>query len=185
MVAARALVAGLLAVGMTGPALACIGPAPTIQLSGEAEAAFRARSQAFSQAERDEDRRAAQTRLYDTASRVSLARVLTSERLPGVLSGGISQGSRVEVQPMAYFKGSASKPGRVVLQDAGMTTCGPYGGGTATSAAPGSYVLLFEDVSPEGPTGHFGLLLTELREPRVLDRFSEVVQKARAQGAQR
>ena len=66
-----------------------------------------------------------------------------------------------------------------------MTTCGPYGDGTATGAAPGSYVLLFEDVSPEGPTGHFGLLLTELREPRVLDRFSEVVQKARAQGAQR
>lgn len=165
---------------LASPANACIPPAPTIRLSGESEAAFLARSQAFAAAEMDEDRRAVQVRLYDQASRVSLARVTASTQLPDVLSDGLSPGFRVEVQPVAVFKGPALDGRPFALQDAGMSTCGRYGGGSATAAKPGSYILLFENANPQGPTGHQGLLLAELREPRVLERFSAVVRQARA-----
>ena len=178
--------AGLTAAALlatASPAMACIGPAPTIRLSGESEAAFLARGQAFAAAERDEDRRAFQVRLFDKASRVSLARVTASTKLPGVLSDGLSPGFRVEVQPVALFKGPALNGRPVALQDAGMSTCGRYGGGTATAAAPGSYILLFEDANPQGPTGHHGIFLHEVLEPRVLERFSAVVQQARAMAA--
>jgi hypothetical protein len=61
------------------------------------------------------------------------------------------------------------------VQDKYMTTCGPAGGGSATLAKQGDYVLLFERANPDGPTGHHGILLQELREPR----FSAVVHATR------
>ena len=169
--------------GTAAPAAACIGPPPRVRLTDESEAAFLARSQAFAAAENDEDRRAFQVRLFDQASRVTLARVTASTKLPGALSDGLSPGFRVEVQPIALFKGPALNGRPVALQDAGMSTCGRYGGGTATATAPGSYILLFEDANPQGPTGHHGILLHEVREPRVLERFNAVVQQARAAAA--
>ena len=162
------------------PASPCIPPPPPLQLSGESDESYRARAEVFTRATLDEERRAWQTRLYENATRVSLARVTASTTLPGVLSDGLSSGRRVELQPIAVFKGAPAAGEKRSVQDAGMTTCGLYGGGTATTGSPGDYVILFEDADPNSPTGHLGFRLTDLREPRILSRFSEVVQAARA-----
>ena len=161
-----------------GAALACIPPAPPIRLSDESEGDYLERRNAFNQAVLYGERRAAQERLYDQASRVSLARVIKSDRLLLMLADG-SPARRIGVQPVAVFKGTPVKGETAILEDAGMTSCGRYGGGNATVAEPGDYVVLFEDANPSGPTGHYGLLLTELVDPRILSRFNAVVREAR------
>jgi hypothetical protein len=174
--------AGLTAAALlvtASPATACIGPAPTIRLSGESDEEYKRRGAAFARAEDDEMRRALQSALFDRATRVSLAQVTSATTVPGVLSDGLSPIRRVEAVPLALFKGTALNGRPIAVQDKTMTTCGPAGGGTATMAKPGDYVLLFEGAKPDGPTGHHGILLEELREPRILARFSEVVQGAR------
>lgn len=161
------------------PALACVPPPPPLQLSGESRQAYADRSKAFVEALSNEDQRARQVRLYGAASRVSLARVINSTPLPGTLDDGQPR-RRVDVQPVAAFKGPAPSGRAIRLEDAGMTTCGRYGGGSATAAKPGDYVLLFEGVDTGGLSRNLGLLLNELREPRILERFNEVIQQARS-----
>jgi hypothetical protein len=160
-------------------AQACTPPPPPLQLRGEPDRDFVARASAFNEARRDEDGRRQQVGWFDAATTVSLARITSAHRLPQVLSDGLSLTRRVEAVPLATFKGDIL-PGRTVaMQDVVATTCGIFGGGTATAAQPGDYVVTFENVQPDG-TGHVGLLLRDLREPRILERFDEVVQRARS-----
>ena len=175
----RSVLALSLALAMCpGAASACIPPAPPIQLSGESDRDYLERRNAFTQAVLYGERRAAQERLYDKASRVSLARVIKSDRLSLILNDG-APARRVEVLPIAIFKGAPLNGETRKLEDAGLTSCGRYGGGNATISAPGDYIVLFEDANPSAPTGYYGLLLTELLEPRILGRFDKVVHAAR------
>ena len=59
-----------------------------------------------------------------------------------------------------------------------MTSCGLSGGGTATRSPVGSYIILFENIGGDATTGHVGIRLGELLEPRILREFDDRVRSA-------
>jgi hypothetical protein len=172
------LLLALALMGGAAPALTCVPPPPQVQLPGEDLEAFRSRAEAFNRARDDDDRRRYQAELFDRASRVSLARVVTASSTPRLLSDGLSNAWRVEAQPLVLFKGPASTNAPVAIEDNVMTTCGPGGGGTATRVPVGSYIILFENVGSGATTGHIGIRMAELVESRMLRAFNESVVKA-------
>jgi hypothetical protein len=126
-----------------------------------------------------EVKRRGQSKLFDTATRVSLARVVAKHDTTRIMSDGSSLARRVEVMPLAAFKGDMSSSERAVaLEDKGITSCGRFGAGSATWAGVGSYVILFEKADPDAYTGSVGVLLSELREPRIIGKFDEVARLA-------
>ena len=145
------------------PTLACIPPPPVSQLPGESEKAYKERHKAAALAEDDEMRRGYQIALFEKASRVSIARVESTETIQ--LADG--EGRKVTVTPMKALKGDASGD-RVLLADRILTTCGWAGGGSAPRGGPGDYVILFEGDLFRSGAERFGLLAREARDPRLL-----------------
>jgi hypothetical protein len=162
----------------TVEAKACIPPPPPLALNGESDSAYRGRARAFQDAELDEDRRRVQVVWFDAASSVSLARITRVIELTRVLDHGMSPAARAEAVRLGSFKGDAPTGVTVAMEDVVATTCGIHGGGTAPRASVGDYVVVFENVQPQG-TGHVGMMLRDLREPRVIKAINGVVQRAR------
>ncbi|QDP20223.1 hypothetical protein [Sphingomonas xanthus] len=142
---------------------ACIPPPPPIRLPDESPEAFKVRSTALLDALSDEERRSYQAALYDRSDRIFLGVVANSE----AIDAAGTPGHRVTVRPIASLKGGhPTEP--LVLADRYLTSCGKAGGGSATSARTGDYVLVLEgDLFRQGPQG-FGFQLNDLREPRLL-----------------
>ena len=161
---------------LPAPALACSPPPPALRLQGESDADYQGRREALETAQRDEDRRRYQVALFDQASRVTLGRITSINVLEGRLPDG-SAPRWVEVEALGAVKGVAAKGTKVAMRDVDGTSCGLYGGGSVTRGSLGQYALTFENVRKDG-TGHEGILLRELREPRIIARLNEVVQAA-------
>ncbi|NJC06422.1 hypothetical protein GGQ97_002215 [Sphingomonas kaistensis] len=172
----RALLGVTLVLAFPAPALACVPPPPLQRLAGESDADLAVRARTFGEAEADENRRRQQSGWFDRADRVSLARITASGEISRLLGMGSLRARRVEALRLGTFKGEAA-PGTVAMEDVGITSCGVYGGGTARSGKPGAYIVTFEGVQPEG-TGNVGVPLSELRDPRIIQAFSEVAKPA-------
>lgn len=163
--------AALTVAAFPGPSVACIYPPPPIPLPNETDDAYQRRSEATSKAQADEDRRRYQTYLFDQADRIELAMVRTSTPIPFAEAGG-ALGAKVEVEPVTPLKGVGSK-GSIALSDTKVTTCGIGGSGTATSAQPGDYVIVFHNISFRDDPRPFGIKLVEAREPRILSALTD------------
>jgi hypothetical protein len=108
--------------------------------------------------------------LFNRASRVSFARVVTSVEISIEQN---SPGRRLEVEPVEVYKGSPVDGKLRSVADKGYDSCSIYGGGTGTGERPGRYVLLYEDVQKNGGTPHTTMLVGELRDPRILAQYGK------------
>ena len=162
-------------VALAGVADACIGPPPPIQLPGESDEAYKIRTQAVYRALGDEGRRRFQVTLYDKSNRIRLAMVEHSSAVDAMGSPG----RQVVVEPVATFKGE-EQPIPVTLTDLYWTSCGMAGGGPATAAQRGEFIILFEGDLFEGrATDRYGIKMEDLREPRLLEAVNAFALAAR------
>ncbi|WP_426267208.1 hypothetical protein [Sphingomonas sp. LHG3443-2] len=182
MIRVHAPLGVVLALALPAPALACVPPPPLQRLAGESDADLAVRARTFGEAEADENRRRQQSGWFDRATRVSLARITVSGPTDRILGDGLTRARRVEAVRIGSFKGETAS-GTVAMEDVGITSCGVHGGGTARSGKPGAYIVTFEGVQPEG-TGNVGVPLSELRDPRIIQAFSDVAKPA-LEGAKR
>lgn len=154
-----------------GPVVACIFPPPPIPLPNETDDAYQLRREATSKAQADEDRRRFQTHLFDQADRIELAIVRQSTPIPFAEAGG-QLGAKIVVEPVTPLKGDSSTAS-ISLADTIVTTCGIGGSGTATSARPGDYVIVFHNISFRDDPRPFGITIVEAREPRILSALTD------------
>lgn len=161
-----------LAIGsISGNAFACIYPPPPIPLPSETDDAYEKRREASVKAQADEDRRRYQTNLFDQADRIDLAIVRKSTPIPFAEAGG-ALGAKIEVEPVTPLKGDGSK-GAIALSDTNVSTCGIGGAGSATTARPGDYVIVFHNISFRDESRPFGINIDEAREPRLLSALAD------------
>lgn len=141
---ARTTVA-LAAAFSAAPGLACIFPAPMAKLPGESQQAFEERGRALSAAENYETQRLTQTNLLAEARTVFVGVVTATRWIPV----DAVKGHEITVRPLEAIKGDL--PGQpLTVRDTVFTDCGIAGGGSATSAEPGDYVIIFAEL-PTAP----------------------------------
>jgi hypothetical protein len=158
-------------------ARACIPPAPLTPLPAEAEALFQARTKTYFQAIGDEERRTFQIGLGQRAKSYFLGVVTASQ---GVDLGRGTAGRMVSVRPLKALRGALPEA-PFTLRDTAMTSCGPVGGGPATTALLGEYVVVFRDVSLGGGVGieDFGLRAQDARAPFLLGALNDFAREQR------
>jgi hypothetical protein len=162
----------LLTVATGEAATACVPPPPPVRFPAESGDAYAARSKIVFQDSLDEDRRALQVRLFDNARSIHLARVATST--PVAIGGwGVPvQGHAITAMAIRTLKGDPPV-GPLAMADRGMTSCGLYGGGPATSEKPGALIVVFTGVRLGDNVQDFGLPLAAAREPRLMAALNE------------
>jgi hypothetical protein len=113
-----------------------------------------------------------QVRLFDNARSIHLARVATST--PVAIGGwGVPvQGHAITAMAIRTLKGDPPV-GPLAMADRGMTSCGLYGGGPATSEKPGALIVVFTGVRLGDNVQDFGLPLAAAREPRLMAALNE------------
>ena len=121
------------------PATACILPAPIAPLPHESQQAFHERQKASLAAIEYDSRRSAQIGFLDQSTAVFIGTIATSRDI----SVDVAKGHEVAIRPLSPIKGSLPDQS-VRLRDTVFTGCGLSGGGSATSAQPGDYVIVFE-----------------------------------------
>jgi hypothetical protein len=165
-------IACLLTVAVSDAATACVPPPPPVRFPSESDDAYAARSKIVFQHSLDEDRRALQVRLLDNAQSIHLARVETST--PVAIGGwGVPiHGHAITAKAIRTLKGDPPA-GPLAMADRGMTTCGLYGGGLATSEKPGALIVVFTGVRLGDDVQDFGLPLAAAREPRLMAALNE------------
>lgn len=136
---------GLFAILASSSALACAPPPPIVQLPGESAQAYHERIDAAFAAELFEERRSMQSNLLSQSSATFIGVVADSREIPV----GAVKGHEVAVRPVYGIKGDLPKSA-TTLRDTVFTTCGMSGGGSATSAQPGDYVIVFAGI-PTSP----------------------------------
>ena len=156
---------------ISGSAFACISPPPPVTLPSESDDAYEKRREAWVKAQADENRRRYQTYLFDQADRIELAIVRKSTPIPFAEAGG-ALGARIEVEPVTPLKGDDSQAS-IVLSDTNVTTCGISGAGSATTARPGDYVIVFHNISFRDEPRPYGITVDEAREPRLLSALTD------------
>ncbi|GAA4015655.1 hypothetical protein GCM10022280_13050 [Sphingomonas swuensis] len=163
------LLVGLLP-AMASPARACTAPPPPVYNGGSlAEHRALAKRLASEYLQRQLWRN--QVDLFDKAKRVSLARVIASEKI--ALGNDPLGGYRLTLEPIEVYKGAAVDGQPRTVEDKGVSSCGLYGGGSGTSQRSGEYLILYEDVPALGGGPHTTLLVSELRDPRILDFYGK------------
>jgi hypothetical protein len=144
-------------------ASACVFMPPPQRLPDEPAAAEGERHRAYSSFLDFDGRRAQQARLLELASTVSLARVTQVTR-----GRAGSEASQTSVVRLTAFKGQPAK-GEVTLSSNNVACSLPHDG-SASSAAVGEYVVLFEgDLNPISISGHYGIVLKEVADRRIWD----------------
>jgi hypothetical protein len=164
----RALFFGSLAL-IAAPGLACPPPPPPpAQNEGESTDAYYQRLAAINaEGLRRYDARmlAAQLGDWERASQVAIARVTRSVVVMGGPYGGMR---RVDLEPVSTLKGSPIKRS-FRIADTGMTDCGAYGGGDATTAKVGDKVIVYFGPGRPGQKTMIDAVGAErLRDPRLL-----------------
>ena len=148
---------------LPAPAVACPPPLLPPQLPGETDKAYQDRSSEMLGAQTYEGRRSSQIAYGEHAKATFLGVVTDSHEID--LDGG-TKGHEVTVRPVRAIKGELpSSP--AILRDGYITECGNVGGGTATGAAAGDYVIVFQGVDTgwTPSTGNYGILASEARDP--------------------
>jgi hypothetical protein len=150
---------------------ACIPPAPLVPLPAETATLFQARSINYHQALNDEERRAFQIGLSERSQSYFLGVVTASQALD--LQDGV-KGRMVSVRPLKNLRGALPDT-RFTLRDRGLTSCGLFGGGSATRAVAGEYVIVFRAVAFSGlqGTADYGLRAQDARAPYLLAALNE------------
>lgn len=154
----------LMAEWVAAPSLACVPPPPLVLLPGESPKAFRERDEARLLAETTEQRRLVQSNLLEQSKAAFVGVVTQSHDFPI----DRVKGHEVTVRPLQAIKGALpDQP--VILRDSTFTDCGMAGGGSATSAQPGDYVIVFAGLAPnqlQGP--NLGIMAKESQLPELL-----------------
>ena len=147
----------LLAILASSAALACVPPPPIVQLPGESIQAYHERVDAAFAAELFEQRRVVQSNLLAQANAVFIGVVADSREI----DVSAVKGHEVSVRPVYAIKGDLPKQ-PVTLRDTVFTDCGMSGGGSATSAQAGDYVIVFAGVPTSAFQGtNVGILAKE------------------------
>ncbi len=153
---------------MATAASACLPPEPMPRLPKESDEAFEARNKELTSAEDAEGARSAQMTLFAEANSVSIGVVKDSKE---ITLADLSTGYEATVGPLFPIKGDMPRQA-VTIRDNMHTDCGNFGGGSATSAAVGSYVLLFQGVPDyKAATGSVGYYPGEARVPEIIKAF--------------
>jgi len=162
---ARFAAAGAL---MASAASACLPPEPMPRLPNESDQAYDARNGELTSVEDAEGRRFHQVSLYEQAKAVFIGVVTDSKEITLADSGS---GHEVTVRPAFPIKGELPEQ-PAIIRDKMNSDCGYLGGGSATSAVVGTYVLLFQGVPEyEGVTGNVGFFAGEARVPEIIKAF--------------
>jgi hypothetical protein len=134
------------------------------QLPGESQQAYQQRQDAAFAAETSEERRLTQTALLADSRSVFVGVVTQTQPID---VGGV-KGHQVTVRPLQSIKGDLpAQP--AVVRDVVFTDCGMGGGGSATSAAPGDYVIVFAGLSPNDMRGtNVGIVAKEAQLPDLI-----------------
>lgn len=152
-------------------ALACSPAPPFVQLPGESKEAYKARSDAGSWATEFENDRRMQEDFLSHASRITIGLIENVEPLQLPAAG--VEGHKVVVRVKKTLKGD-SAPELIRLADRSVTSCGFYGGGTATQGSVGDYVVVFQGLdSSQGATDPYGLRASDVRHAKLLDAFRD------------
>jgi hypothetical protein len=170
----------LAATAMPIPAFACPPPLAPPRLPGEPDKAYEERSSANIGAQTAEGQRAYQVQLGEQAERIFIGTVQASREID--LADG-SKGHEVDVRPVRALKGVLPKKA-ATLRDGAVTECGNLGGGSATGAAPGDYVIVFEGVDTGfvPNTGKVGIFVSEARDPLLIKSLFEAGAEATPPG---
>ncbi len=157
----------LLALAAPAPAAACIFPPPPPRLPHESQPLYDARLKSTASAQGDEERRNFQIalRTQSAGSFIGIVERRTAIRMEAKLPG-----FAVVVRPLKTLSGAAPTSA-IELRDQRLTSCGVEGGGTATRAVVGEYVIVFRDMSFGGqpPRQNYGLRAQELRDTTLID----------------
>lgn len=164
------------------PAIACVPPPPPVQFPDETREAYSARATIVHADTLDEDRRSLQERLFDQASSVVLARVISSTPVPIDGWGMPVTGHRIEAEPLHTLKGEPLS-GTLTLADRSISSCGLAGGGPATSQKAGAKIIIFRNGFLEGEIGNFGIPLTDAREPRLMKALNQAALALRSKSS--
>jgi hypothetical protein len=161
-------IVGLIAAITAAPALGCIPPPPIARLPGESQQAYQDRQNAAFAAEEFENRRLAQTAMLDEANAVFVGVVSASHEI----DVGSVKGHEISVEPVQSIKGDLPKQ-PVTVSDTVFTDCGISGGGSATSAKPADYVIVFAGLPTNALQGpNVGILAKEAQLPELIGALS-------------
>ena len=127
-----------------------------VKLPGESQHAFEERSRAVYAAQNYETQRLVQSELLNQSKAVIVG-VVTASRLIPVDS---VKGGEITVRPLEAIKGNL--PGQpLTVRDTVFTDCGVGGGGSATNAEPGDYVIVFAGLPTDPPRGENWAILAK------------------------
>jgi hypothetical protein len=161
------------------PAFACIPPPPPPRFPDETDKAYQERVDASVSAQNDEERRSYQIRLLEQAKAVFIGVASDSREID---LGGGSTGHEVTIRAAGALKGALpDQP--ILLRDVLSTDCGYVGGGSATFAKAGDYVIVFQGIDDgmQGGTGNVGIFASEARTPDLLKALVDFANRSRPQ----
>ena len=142
-----------------------------VKLPGESQHAFQERSRAVYAAQNYETQRLVQSELLNQSKAVIVG-VVTASRLIPV---DAMKGHEITVRPLEAVKGDLP-PQPVIVRDTVWSDCGMSGGGPATSAEPGDYVIVFGGLPAETPRGENWAILA--KEAVLADLYNAVAHYA-------
>ena len=177
MMPAKALLVALL-VACASPSFACDNYPDLPTLPGETTEANKARNDRLYKSLsiiRDHE---IQNAAFKGATRIYLARVLKRE--VGTLEAPLFV---IQVEPAHDIKGKAPARGRK-LSDVGYDSCERWGGGEATNALVGDWVIVFEGLPKKkrNPHGVYSILASDVL---ILDLVEQVEKFSLDRGGQR
>jgi hypothetical protein len=178
MRSAKFLLAAM-ACAVASPTFACIPPPPPPRFPDETDKAYQERVDASVSAQNDEERRSYQIRLLEEAKAVFIGVASDSREID---LGGGSSGHEVTIRAAGALKGALpDQP--AVLRDVLSTDCGYVGGGSATFAKAGDYVIVFQGIDDglQGGTGNVGIFASEARAPDLLKALVDFANRSRPQ----
>jgi hypothetical protein len=172
------LLVGAFLVACTSPSLACDNYPDLPPLPGEPAEANRARNDRLYESLSVIGHYEAQKDAFKKAARIYLARVLQRESLsPGTPLFSI------RVEPVHEIKGKAPPPG-ARLSDVGYNSCGRWGGGEATNALAGEWVIVFEGL-PKGERNPQGVYSIRADDALISGLLEQVEKFSLARGGLR